>query len=540
MAGYTNQTMLLDFDDLPDTVPTFEADVCIIGAGAAGMTLAREFLGTSHRILVLESGGLQPEEPTRQLYDSTLATTSQPHGGIHDGRTRILGGTTTLWGGQALPLTPLDFESRDWVPHSGWPFSHTELTNYWARAGEVLQIDDVDFSEDFHSSFGVARAGFDPALAEHIYSRWSPQPNFAVAYRERLAAAENVRVVLHANVTQIVPTADGRRIDSLELASLSGRHGSVRGDHYAVCCGGIETARLLLASNRVQTTGLGNRHDLVGRYFQDHLSVRFADFTAVDRRRVENGFHTFYRKRTKYYPLLTAGRAFQQQERTLNISASVLFGSSEESPVECAKSVLREVRAGRPHRVAPRQWLALAANAGSVARQAYRYLVQRRSYTAPDAPFFLGSTVEQEPNPSSRVMLDPKRRDALGMPRTVLDWRLTPLTGHTLRMFARRLRDEFKRVGLGEVRLYPWIEMEDESWTTVVRDTSHHIGTARMHTDPRQGVVDAHCRVHDLENLHLASSAVFPTGGHSNPTFTLLLLTMRLADRLKALLLHEA
>lgn len=533
--------MLLDLDHLPEAdAAALEADVCIVGAGAAGLTLAREFLGTPHRVLLLESGGAQPEEETRRLYDSILAPGSQPHAGVHDGRTRILGGTTTLWGGQALPLMPIDFETRAWVPHSGWPFPHTELAPYHARAGAVLQLDDVDFDENLHGAFGVARTRFDPDVAGPIYSRWSPQPDFAAAYRAQIAASDNVRAVLHANVTQIVPTADGRRIDSLELASLSGRRGTARGAHYIVCCGGIETARLLLASNRVQPAGLGNRHDVVGRYFQDHLSVRYADFLPADRRAVEDGFHAFYRRRTKYYPFLTAGRAFQQRERTLNISAAVVFGSSDDSPVERAKIVLREVRAGRPHRVPPRQWLALAAHAGSVTRQAHRFLVRRRQYTAPDAPLFVGSTAEQEPNPASRVTLDLEQRDALGTPRTRLDWRLTPLTGHTLRAFARALRGEFRRVGLGELRLHPWVETPDGAWTAHVRDTSHHIGTARMHTDPRQGVVDADGRVHDLENLHLASSAVFPTGGHSNPTFTLLLLTLRLADRLKGLLRRDS
>lgn len=516
-----------------------KADVCIIGGGAAGLTLAREFLGTSARVILLESGGKNPEVETQRLYGSTLAGTSQPHEGIHNGRERIFGGTTTTWGGQALPLMPIDFEERNWVSHSGWPFADTELIPYWSRAGKVLGLEDVDFGRNIHSTFRLARPKFDPKLAEPIYSRWSPHPNFASTYGGQLETAENISIVLHANVTQIVPTLDGQRVESVEFLSLSGRRGSVRATHYVVACGGIETARLLLASNRVQDKGLGNRYDLVGRYFQDHLSVKFADFTPANRRYAEDSFHAFYRKRTKYYPFLTAGRSFQEKEKTLNVSAAILFDAAPESGVECAKAILREFRAGRPHRVPLRHWMAAAGNAATISRQAYRFLVTRRQFTTPGAPLFVGSTVEQEPNPSSRVMIDPERRDALGMPRTKLDWRLTPLTGYTLRTFAKRLRDEFRTVGFGEVRLRPWVVEHDDSWLQEVHDTSHHIGTARMKSDPTQGVVNADCRVHELKNLYLAGSAVFPTGGHSNPTFTLLLLTLRLADHIKRLLQHE-
>lgn len=523
--------MFVDFSEAgPDALR--DADLCIVGAGAAGITLAREFAGRSERVLLIESGGPSRDAATDDLYRSTMAPGGKFHEGTHEGRARVFGGTTTLWGGQARPLAPIDFEARDWVAESGWPFSYGELLPYHRRAGAIMGLRDVDFDEDLHRAFGVPRPGFDPGIVEHIYSRWSPQPNFAIAYHRELAAAQNVCVVQRANVTQIVLAADGTRIEGLELRSLGGKAATVRARAYVICCGGIETARLLLASNRVQPGGVGNRHDLVGRYFQDHLSVRWADFIPTDRARVNALFNSFFRGRTKYYPLLAAGEAFQRRRRTLNISAAVVMDVSPDAGLEVFKRVYRAVRGRNLKGLSAAEMTRLITRSPEILQAVGRITLRRRSYADARAPLFLGSTIEQEPDAHSRIFLGGET-DALGMPRAVIDWRLTPLVRQTLVAFAGEVRAEFERVGLGRVNLHPWVLAEDGQWAERIHDVYHHIGTTRMHTDARHGVVDADCRVHGVDNLYLASSAVFPTGGHSNPTFTLLLLCFRLADRLK-------
>lgn len=526
--------MFVDFQDAgPDALR--DADLCIVGAGAAGIALAREFIGRAGRVLLIEGGGASREAATDDLYRATMAPGGKPHLGVHEGRARVFGGTTTLWGGQARPLAPIDFEARDWVMDSGWPFSGAELLAYHQRAGAILGLRDVDFDEDLHGVFGVPRPGFDPGIVEHIYSRWAPQPNFAIMYQRALAAAENVCVVRRANVSQLLLAADGSRLEGVELRALGGKTTTVRAKVYVVCAGGIETARLLLASNRTQPAGVGNRHDLVGRYFQDHLSVRWADFVPTDRARIDALFNSFFRGRTKYYPLLAASEAFQRRRRTLNISAAVVMDTPPDSGLEVVRRVFRTARERRWKDLAGAETARLLTRAPEIVRAAGRILVRRRSYADPRAALYLGSTIEQEPDARSRVTLGAET-DALGMPRAVVDWRLTPLVRQTLAAFAEEVSAEFARVGLGRVAPYPWVWQEDGPWAEQMHDVYHHIGTARMHTDPRRGVVDADCRVHGVDNLYLASSAVFPTGGHSNPTFTLLLLCFRLADRLKGLL----
>ena len=523
--------MFVNFAQLHPASP-LEADVCIVGTGAAGITLAREFIGHPCKVLLIESGGWSPDVDTTGLYETGMAPGGKFHRGVHEGRARVFGGTTTLWGGQALPLSKIDFEVRSWVPDSGWPFPRSELEPYHERAREVLGLRDVDFNDDIHKAFGIARPGFNSEVVEHIYSRWSPHPNFASTYRRCLEAAENVSVILKANVTQILLAKDGTRVDGLELKSLSGETRVVRAKVFVICCGGIETPRLLLASNRIQPEGVGNAHDLVGRYFQDHPIVRWGDFIPSDRCKINELFTSFYRSRLKYYPLLAAAESFQRQHKILNISASVLFDNAPDSGIEISKRIYRAIRGREPAGIRLSDAVRFLTRSPEVASAAYRILFRHRSYIQPRAPLYLGSTIEQEPNFHSRIVLDSKL-DALGMPRAILDWRLTPLVHKTLLTFAQKVRFEFERTGLGRVDLYPWLFEQDGQWIEKVQDNFHHMGATRMHLDPRRGVVDADCRVHGVKNLYLGSSSVFPTGGHSNPTFTILLLCFRLADQLK-------
>lgn len=529
--------MIIDFSNATDSHLS-GADLCIIGSGAAAISLATEFIGRSQRVIMVEGGGEVAEEATTDLYRGHMADGGKTHTGIHEGRARVLGGTTTLWGGQALPLAAIDFEKRDWVAESGWPFTRDDLHPYYPRAGQIMGLRDTAFEEDIHATFGIRRPAFDPAIAECIYSRWAPEPNFSVLYRPKLDAAENITLLLRANVTQIIPDASGTRIDSLELKNLSGLTRTVRARQFVVCCGGIETPRLLLASNRVIPGGIGNRHDLVGRYFQDHLSVRWGDFHPKNRARIHDLYNCFFRGQTKYYPIMQAAADLQRRLRILNISAAVLWSTDPydlgdgASPLEEAKKIFRAVRSRKFGEITPAAVGKLLLHAPSTTRSAYRVLVKHRTVADSRVPLLLGSTIEQEPNPNSRVCLG-SETDALGMPRVRLDWQLTPLVSHTLRQFALHLRDEFHRLDLGKVDLHPWLLDEADPGYEHMHDVYHHIGAARMHVSPEKGVVDPNLKVHGLDNLHVLSSAVFPTGGHSNPTFTLLLLTFRLADHLK-------
>jgi choline dehydrogenase-like flavoprotein len=526
--------LIEDFNTFNDgTVVT--ADVCIVGAGAAGITIAREFLGTRHKVLLLEGGGFDPEADTQKLYESEVVGLA--HTGVHDGRARIFGGTTTLWGGQALRFDDFDMSARSWVPCSGWPIACAELDPYYERAERVLQIGPRIPYGKLCTSFGIAPPAFDPTQLYMECSRWSPKPNFGTAYRRELKDAPNVSVLLHANVTGIATNQAGSTADCIEFQSLAGKKGTAKARFYAVCCGGIETARLLLASNRVERGGLGNRNDLVGRYFQEHVHINLGELLTKNRAHLQDLFESFFVQGLKHAPLVTLTQRVQKEKQLLSVHGIVTFEPAPDSGIAAVKTLFRAAIGRSFSNVADLRRLIgrSLANPGEILRLAYRLRVQKRAATPKSGPILFGAQCEMAPNPDSRVLLS-ETSDQLGMPRVKMDWRLGELERRTLSEFVEILASEFERLGLGSFDRKQAEFLEDPAaWVSKARDSAHHMGTARMHESPRLGVVDPQCRVHGIDNLYIGSSAVFVTSARSNPTLTILALCLRMADRLKDL-----
>jgi choline dehydrogenase-like flavoprotein len=524
--------LIEDFNQFNDQ-NSITADVCIIGAGAAGITIAREFLGTRHNIVVLEGGGFDPEEDSQKLFESEVV--GLPHASIHDGRARVLGGTTTLWGGQALRFEDLDFKVRNWVPYSGWPILREALGPYYERAERVLQLGAHIPFQELCSSFGIEPPAFDQNKLYVECSRWSPKPNFGKTYRVELKNASNVSVLLHANVTAIVTNPSSQTVENVEFKTLNGKTGIARARFYVICCGGIETARLLLASNRVDPQGVGNQNDLVGRYFQEHIHVNYGNVFTKNRAHLQDLFESLLVRGLKHAPLLTLTRRMQAEKQLLSIHGMVVFEPAPDSGIAAMKKLFRAMIGRSFTNVTELRRLIgrTLANPGDLLRLAYRLHVQKRAATPKRGPILFGAQCEMAPNPNSRVMLS-EARDHLGMPRVRLDWRLGELERQTLSEFVRTLACEFERLELGSFDLKQVEFLDDPTaWVARAHDSAHHMGTTRMHETPQLGVVDPHCQVHGIANLYIGSSAVFPTSARSNPTLTILALCVRIADRLK-------
>ncbi len=254
--------MILDYsqETFPDSL---RCDVCVIGTGPAGTTLALELKDSGLDVVVLEAGGRQPDCGTTSLYNTEVV--GLPHDGVHDGRARVFGGTSTLWGGQSLPLDPIDFEKRDWVVHSGWPINYDDLADFYPRGERYLHIEGMSYGPKAWCAMGLKPPAFDPDKIDIALSKFTYQPNFADCYGSELESAANIRVILHANVTELVPTENGREISHAVIKTLEGKSCEVHAKSIVVCCGAIESARVLLVSDSVTPGGLGNGEGLVGR-----------------------------------------------------------------------------------------------------------------------------------------------------------------------------------------------------------------------------------------------------------------------------------
>jgi len=526
--------MIVDFLEHNDG-HKFQSDVCIVGSGAAGITIAKEFRNTNVSVVVLEAGGYTWEQGTQDIYTSEVV--GLRHKGIHSGRARILGGTTTLWAGQTLPLDRIDFRQRSWVADSGWPLARDDLEPYYRRAERTLHLSPIDYDVGRWPFPNPPLPSYDSTKLRCLISQFSPKADFAAAYCKELAATKNITIVLHANVVKLRANVEASALLGVEFRSLLGKTGRATARAYVVCCGGIETARLLLASDDVEKYGLGNKYDIVGRYFQDHLQALLARVRLYN---AESGlalFQPFYWRGIAYSPKSALSEKIQQERKTLNATVGVTGGEfvDESSGVEAAKRVIRGVLRRKFIIPAGSDLRRMLGAPNEVLSAAFRRFIKHKPAFRMTGDTYVAVQCECEPNPSSQVALSAEL-DQLGMPRARLDWRLTPMVRHTATIAVETFAQEMKRLEIGEVELDSFELPRRHDWDQLFWDTNHHIGTCRMSEDPHKGVVNRDCRLHTVKNLFINSSAVFPTSGHSNPTFTIIALGIRLADHLKIVL----
>lgn len=520
--------MLIDLRQYDGSQP-IEADVCIIGSGAAGIAAAREFLNTPAKVLVVESGNEVFNREIQELYNCRLDDCV--YSGALYGRFRTLGGSTTRWGGQALPLTPIDFEKRDWVQYSGWPISYEEVNQFIPRALALMRVDQLNFTTDIFNLVKLAPPSFNKDVLDYHVSKWSPSPDFKKAYVPELRSSKNITILTNANLTRIDLDAGHAKAERILLSTLEHKTAEVRAKHFLLCTGGIENARILLSNNHQLPAGIGNHHDLVGRFLQDHPSAMIGVLENCNRPAIHKLFNIHYRKGLKYSVRFSLNRKSQQQHKTLNATGGLFFSYRSDHAIQIlsnTKWMLKSKSFSGRH---VRQLLKLSYRFPDLLVPAYYYLFHSRS-VKPRTVFEINMMTEQEPSPDSRVYLDTEK-DRLGIPKAVIRWRLTDLSWHTTTTFSKLVKEQFQQAGLGEIRLHGWLDSKD-GWTKRLNDLNHHIGTTRMGHSPQTGVVDTNCKVHGLQNLWIAGSSVFPTGGHSNPTLTLLALTYRTIDKMKA------
>ncbi|MFO1059941.1 MAG: GMC family oxidoreductase [Dongiaceae bacterium] len=507
--------MLVDARTLPDG-ERLAFDLCIIGAGAAGITLAQALAGGGQRIALVESGGLDFDPAVQELYAGESVGLRYR---LAETRLRYFGGSTNHWSGLCRPLDPLDFAERPWVPHSGWPFARGALEPFYERARPICELPPSGPTADDLRHAAPPPVAWSGALETAAYQT-SPPTRFGEKYRAGLAQAPGITVLLNASLLTLETAGGGATVSIARLGTLSGLRFALAARRYVLACGGLENARLLLLSAAEdQPLGLGNRHGLVGRFFMEHPQIRMG--ALIYARPAPPGFdHALKTPAGTVREAFRLGAAAQQAHRTTNVDFHPLY--------------MRDL-AKEPD-MAP--WDTVV-----------RSLASRLAGGAPPAErrqTILFSTAEQAPDPDSRLTLA-DARDAFGLRRLRLDWRLGEMERHSFATAARLLVLETGRLGIGRVWFRPDFRPQlapaadpqapgSPQQLAMLRGMMgwgcHHMGTTRMHADPRQGVVDPSCRVHGIDNLYVAGSSVFPTGGVSNPTLTIVALALRLADHL--------
>lgn len=487
------------------TVPSgtvVKADLAIIGGGPAGIAIAMALAATRLKIVLLESGGLEFDAKTQSLYEG--AKSGPPFPPLDASRLRFLGGSSNHWGGWCRPFDEVDFEAREALPHSGWPIAKADLDRYFIRAHELCEAGTAYY--DAAGKFAPAMGPLVPLGPGGLTTRWfqfsrmrgSTLPtHFGERYGAELKKNPRLTVYLQANVTRLGLTPGGHRLKEIDVATLNGKRFTVRPKAAVLATGAIESARLMLASNDVIRPGVGNRNGMVGRFFADHPIPRDNATLVL----FGGAIAPYYlSNQITHGAILRAGLLPDKdwRRRTGAMAAAITV----ENPVE----------------LDPIGKAAVAVTAGALGVNADNAVA-----------YSLGCGMEIAPDPDRRITLTGER-DRLGMPKIKLAMKVADSDfahyRETLKELGRQLL--VSRAGMLKRNL----RTRDE-WYGNLDWGNHHMGTLRMHADPKRGVVDADAKVHGMSNLYVAGSSIFTTYGAANPTVNLLALALRLADHLK-------
>lgn len=526
--------MLLDFERLDDPVPGLagqdRAHVCIVGAGAAGILLATELASQGLSVLLLEAGGLDLEPRSQQLYRTEHS--GQPYTGDLRGRFRTYGGSTTQWGGQILELDSFDFEPRKHVKGSGWPISKAQLTPFYERAlvAEGLRLVERE-DHRVWSGLGLGLCDLGPEF-RMAYSRWCPERDFAVLHRHTLRNSRSLRVLYHANVTGLILNDARTSIAALRIRNYSGREAIITADRYILALGGIETNRLLLQPLE-EGVAPWQRNGLLGRHYQDHISLNGIAIRDISTQPVARYFGYTTLDTFRYHNKVQLSLAEQAKARTLNVAGTIGPWRKDDPARDDATVLLREVaRKGR--RPTAAEWKHAARYLPSIALDA---TTARLLGDLPDGGPEWNRTMltvhcEQSPRSPSSITLTGER-DALGLLRARVDWQITDHELLTIRTYVKRATEVFAARRFAKVVPPKGFFDDDALVRSMSTDSFHHMGGTRMSDSAAEGIVDPNLRLHGIDNAYLCSSSVFPGCGYSNPTHTVLALTLRLADHLR-------
>ena len=492
-----------------------EGDICIIGAGAAGISMALEWINTPYKVILLEGGGFEYDEQVQELYAGK--ETGQHYFPLKSIRLHYFGGTTGHWAGWCAEFDEIDFKKRDWIAHSGWPITLDDIKPFYPRAQKYVEVDGNDFTAAHWQQKDPTLKPF-PLNENKVWSKmwqFSPPTRFGTKYRDTIVNARNIHLYTYANVVDITADENVSHIKEVTAKNYAGKQHKVRAKYFILACCSVQNARILLSANKQAPKGVGNDYDYVGRYFMEHLEIKTGSLWLADPADVKLYMMDF--GVTKARAELAISEQMQTQYRTLN-------GTSSLSPLEIAEN--------------QRAFIEVWTDGEDAMDNSVKKLNTDAKPVHINIPkgfkaYQLFTRMEQAPNPDSRITLDTET-DSLGMPRAKLNWVLTPLEKYSLRRINTVIGQEVGRASMGRVKLFDYLQNEDdESWPSFTGGGWHHMGTTRMSNDPKQGVVDADCKIHNISNLYVAGASCYVTAGAVNPTLTLISLTIRLSDHLK-------
>lgn len=508
--------------------PPGQPRTVIIGSGAVGLYAASELAKRGRHVVVIEAG----QRHLGNFSPDSFASIGNPHSGIKLGRSRSLGGTTNLWGGQLVEFQPIDFDGRDWIPASRWPIRHSEIAPYYRKTYENLGFDEISRVDDnIWKAIGVKPPHLGSEI-ELFLTRWMRIPNFAELFTKQIEESDKLQVLTGC-------TAVGFRGDSVitgvRVMDEAGASHWIDGDTFILAAGTVENARLLLHAQTETTWPCPWRDNKnVGALFQDHLGGRIGVITPKDKKKFFDTYCTIVSGGYKYQPKMRLRNEIQERDQILNIQGIFAFESAASEHLVYLKQFLRAAVFSRK-----------ISGLGDFFRNAiggFRYLVplmwkymwEHRVFVPTTSKVTLVVQAETEPCAKSRLTIDPSIKDRYGLPKVNLDWQLTGRELPSLRDFAHRIQAALDAAGLAKLDIEPDLLASKPEFLLALKDTIHQTGGAVMGTSPADGVVDRDLRVFGTQNLYVGGASTFRTNSNANVTFTALAFATRLVEYLTA------
>lgn len=457
-------------------------DVCIVGAGPAGISLALELAKKNKRVALCEAGGFDLSEESQGCYEGE--TVGDPYFALNATRLRYFGGTSGHWAGWCHTLEEVDFRRKDRIsPLAHWPIGKADLDPYLAQACSLLEIKPPRTPRHLSTTKGI----------QEVYFSYSPPTRFGTKYRKAISDSRNITLFINANLTDV--RANAGRVVSATFQSYTGKKLDIAAAKYVFAMGGIENSRQLLWHNARNGGQLYARGAPVGRYWMEHphftIGAALVDFGLPGKRR--------------FFSLTPAKQA---ELGVLNCALRL-----EPLSPSAAKRLVKDLMCVAP---SVGEWAS-----GMMGENLVCGVKLRAAW-------------EQAPRLENGVSLSTKTRDRFGIPATVLTWRKTQLERKTLAATTGQFNEWLMGRKLGRLKLDPWVLGRGDYPTGDELAGHHHMGGARMADSPTEGVVDRNLKVHGSTNLYVAGSAVFASGGHTNPTLPIVQLSLRLANHLAA------
>jgi choline dehydrogenase-like flavoprotein len=478
-------------------------DVCIAGAGAAGITLALELSAAGLTVLLCEGGAQSFSAKSQDAYDGDLA--GEKYYPLNTARMRYFGGSTNHWAGYCHPMQEIDFAPRNDLVVPGWPISFQDIWPHYERAGEIADLPNDPWNYAALATAAKIPTILDPESGmESLAFRWPGNAKFRELYLQQLTDAPNVTVAMNANLVDLEFGSGGTAISGAKFKNYNCNTYTASAKQFVISCGGIENAKLLLnfADSHTQFLDVAAN---IGQYFIEHLCYYNSAYILTGKSEVE------------YLKSVVGG-----QPSDLGAYQFVAVPTPE-ARVEHNLATNVSITLDDTRFFAPDDILADPVTKG------VQSLLKTTKVSGSDQIIYCYLRAEQLPNPESNIQLT-SERDAQGLRRVVLNWGFDPRDISSMIGTAGIFGQAIAKQDLGRV----CINTPDgaSQWTTIYGGY-HHMGTTRMSDSPEYGVVDPNCRVHGIANLYMAGSSVFSTGGWANPTINIVAFAVRLAEHLK-------